>query len=255
MPPLPDALLAMPEVPSAGRGAQRRHLVDHQLLAAVGFLDGAAHRSAGPVHGQRERQVAEGVPRRDAQPQIPVLDVQLAPLVEATDVQQYGAGNDDREREDVNLTVEQRAERRRRRIGRVVERYGVDGLEERLRGRRTDERGRVQEAGRRVSLEIGELKLELSRQPHIVGVQERDEPAARPRDACVARAAGAKILLMQLHDLMGPVVNAQRRIVGRAIVDDDHLEVLVGLIEDRFERSRNRTAGVVRWNDDRHLWH
>ena len=113
----------------------------------------------------------------------------------------------------------------------------------------------MQETSRRVSLEVRKLQLELPRQPHVVGVQECDEPAARPRDAFVARASGTGIRLMQAHDPMRPVANAERRIVGRAIVDDDHLEVLVGLIEDRFERGRNRAAGVVRRNDDRHLWH
>ena len=49
MPSLPDALLAVSEMPIAGRPAQRRHLIDHQLLAAVRFLDRAAHRSARPV--------------------------------------------------------------------------------------------------------------------------------------------------------------------------------------------------------------
>jgi hypothetical protein len=78
-----------------------------------------------------------------------------------------------------------------------------------------------------------DLLLELRRPPAIVGIDERDQLAARDHAADVARAAGAGVRLAN-HD---EVVGARRCDANRrAVVDDDDLVVAERLRADRIER-------------------
>lgn len=64
----------------------------------------------------------------------------------------------------------------------------------------------------------------------VVGVQERDKVSARLVDAGVARRAAAAILLTDENDArVGEFLDHTRRIVFRAVVDDDNLEILIRL--------------------------
>ena len=108
----------------------------------------------------------------------------------------------------------------------------------------------MEQACRRKAAEIGDLALELSRQPHIVGVEEGDEVSARPGDAFVPRTARAAVALSYEYDPIRPLRDPQRRIVGRAVVDDDDLEFPVALCEHRGQGRSDGAAGVERRNDD-----
>src|SRR5262249_8414610 len=68
-----NAVLWRSRVLCARAFAERRRLFDDELLAAIRFFHGAAHRSAGSMHGERTVEISDRMARGDAQPKIPVL--------------------------------------------------------------------------------------------------------------------------------------------------------------------------------------
>ena len=85
--PLANARVAIAAMPRARVGADRRDGVDDELSPLKHLLDGRAQRPAETVDGERHRQVADGMARRDAQPEVPALNgARSAMLVEAARV-------------------------------------------------------------------------------------------------------------------------------------------------------------------------
>ena len=97
---------------------------------------------------------------------------------------------------------------------------------------------------------VRHLPLELPRQPHVVGVQKCDEAPARARDAFVAGAARPAVSLPHQNDAVSVFGDAQRRVVGRAVVDHDHLEGSIALREHGRQGRSDSPAGVECRDDD-----
>ncbi len=92
----------------------------------------------------------------------------------------------------------------------------------------------------------------------VVAVQEHDVRRPRPLDADVARQTASAAVLRQAHDadpgvLPGDLLGQLHRVVGRAVVDDQHLEVAQALAEHRPDRLRQVLAVVVPDDHDRHV--
>ena len=162
--------------------------------------------------------------RGNAQPQIPVLRMTVAEFAESTDLldhafrHHHGLGVD---REPCVKHVRKRVERRSWRRAAV--------------GNRSDN-ARAQHSCRRVTFEVVDLRSELLRHPLGVGIEKCDEMAAGRGGPGAAGPGGHGMRLVKAtkpssqcgwqraHDLL-----------CRAIVDEDDLEVLVGLREDGFQ--------------------
>ena len=253
--PIVDARGGISGVAAAHCPAQGRELFDHQPLAVERVLDGAAHRSAGSVDGERQRDIADEMVRRDAQPQVPVLDVELAALVEAADGGEHVRAHHYRQRVDVDRAMKQIAEYAARRLDGGVEGRRVGRLLDGRQRRGADERRGMEKSGLGIAIEIRNLPLQLPRQPHIVGVEEREQAAGRPPDPGVARARRPGVLLLDVLDAAAELCHAHLRVVGRSIVDDDHFAGAPGLREYGLQRGGNRVARVERRDDDGDVGH
>ena len=115
--------------------------------------------------------------------------------------------------------------------------------------------GRVREAGARALREGGDLALDLLRQPEVVVVEQRDELAPREGERLLATPGGALRVgvVDEPHDVRvaaDVVLDDGRRIVGRAVVDDDVLERAVGLPERRLDRLGDQLGPVPRRRED-----
>src|ERR1043165_535825 len=88
------------------------------------------------------------------------------------------------------------------------------------------------------------------REPDVVGIDEGDELAAGVAKGEVARDVGAGVLLREQRDLLAVLLDDRARAVGRAVVDDEELEVAVGLREDAVDGARNPALAVVHRQDD-----
>jgi hypothetical protein len=104
----------------------------------------------------------------------------------------------------------------------------------------------VQEAGLRVLGEVGDLALELARQPHIVGVKKGHVAAAGVPERLVAGAGRAAIGLAFVSDTPAPLCDFGAGVVGGSVVDDDDFVVGVGLLEDRLQGGRDSAPAVAR---------
>ena len=98
-----------------------------------------------------------------------------------------------------------------------------------------------------------EVRDRLARQP-VVGVDEHEQLAARPRHAGVARGPEARVLLAHEHEPRDPprrtlAAIAARR-VGRAVVDHHDLEVGERLRAQRREALRQVGLDAVDRHDD-----
>ena len=82
----------------------------------------------------------------------------------------------------------------------------------------------VHEADLGPALQQLDLTRELVRQPHVVGVEQRDVAAASPRDRAVRRDGRTLVLLIQHGDRIAERGEDRRRLVRRTVVDDDHLQ-------------------------------
>ena len=249
---LPKAFVGRGRMPLAGRLAQRRRLADDDLLTPKRLLDGAAHPASRTMDGQRQVDVADRIPGGDTQPEVPVLDVQLAPLVEATALEQHVPAGHHREGVDVEPAVKQIAVHPRRWFvdhlaGRRIQRF-----ERGARRRPAHHRGRVQEAGFGVLGEVGDLALEFARQPDIVGVEKGHQAAARAAERLVAGTRRAAVGLAFVSDTPAQPCDFGAGVVGGSVVDDDDFVVGVGLLEDRLQGGRNGAPAVVHGNSHSH---
>ena len=116
---------------------------------------------------------------------------------------------------------------------------------------------RVGEAGRRRLLERRPHRLQIGGQPEVVAVDEADEAAAGLGDAVVTGSRGALVLLPDEADarvLCLQRLDDRRRVVARAVVDDDELEVAPRLREDGADRRSDRATGVVGRHHCRERW-
>src|SRR5205085_10980505 len=115
--------------------------------------------------------------------------------------------------------------------------------------------GRVREAGARALHEGGDLALDLLRQPEVVVVEQRDELAPRQRERLLPAPGGALRVGVadETHDVRvaaDVVLDDGRRVVGRAVVDDDELERAVGLPKRRLDRLGEQLGPVPRRHED-----
>src|SRR5581483_3022295 len=97
--------------------------------------------------------------------------------------------------------------------------------------------------------QVADLDGELVREDDVVRVDERDELALRDLDPRVSRRRRAAVLLPEIADL-GKGLRDLAAAVGRAVVDDDHLERLVLKGEDALERLAQERLRVVDRDDD-----
>ena len=74
-----------------------------------------------------------------------------------------------------------------------------------------------------------------------------NRPRAR-RSASLRAPAGPQIRLVNVGDAIAPFRDLRRRIVGRAVVNDDDFVVAIGLGEHRLERGPDGPSRVERRN-------
>src|SRR6202035_3368136 len=101
----------------------------------------------------------------------------------------------------------------------------------------------------------GTLRGELARKPFVVVVEERDQLAARVLDTEVAGGGGGGAVSRdaQIADALLPSLpsaQASLRVVGRAVVADEHLEGSLRLGEHRAQRSLAGIGALVGGDDD-----
>ena len=98
--------------------------------------------------------------------------------------------------------------------------------------------------------------LELVRRPIVVVVDEADEIALGPRDPGVAGPARPRVALTEYLDAgVTDGLDQVRAVVRAAVVDDEELDVRVGLIEDRLECVADEALRVVERRDDGYEFH
>ena len=107
----------------------------------------------------------------------------------------------------------------------------------------------------RVRLEVGDLALEPVGQHDVVGVHAGDQRRLRQRAAGV-EGHGQATRLLSLHAdsriTLRRVGQDARRRVGRAVVDDDQLEVAQRLRQRRVERLAEKPLTVAHRHHDAH---
>jgi hypothetical protein len=113
------------------------------------------------------------------------------------------------------------------------------------------ERERVDERAIAIGIEDRDAVRELLGHPFVVVVEERDVLAGRRANAGVARCGEAAIALRDDADSIAEAREHRGGVVGRAIVDDDHLVVGVGLREHAGQRALDGRRAVVYCDDYR----
>ena len=97
------------------------------------------------------------------------------------------------------------------------------------------------------------MQRELRFEPEIVGVEKRDQIAARVFQTGVARFAEPAILLKEILDALvagDELLNDAASVVARPIVNNDQFTIGLSLSDDRPDGVGNVFAGVVSWHDD-----
>src|SRR5690606_26977466 len=86
----------------------------------------------------------------------------------------------------------------------------------------------------------------------VVGVEDRDVPAARERDSPVERVERVLVFLVMVADpRVGETVDDLGRAVGRAVVDDHQLEIVQALAEYAVDGGLDESRVVVRGHHHR----
>ena len=93
---------------------------------------------------------------------------------------------------------------------------------------------------------------DFGRPPQIVGIDRRDELALRHGNAVIARGSHAAIWLLQQFD--AGIVSRMKRdegrgFIGRAIIDNDDLQIAMGLRSNAAQRGIDRIRRVERGDD------
>src|SRR5712691_6073796 len=113
----------------------------------------------------------------------------------------------------------------------------------------------MQEPGRGVLSEVGDLALKLPREPDVVGIEEGDQAAPRAGDALIARMPWPAVRLISVRNTVAEFGDPPPGVVGRSIVDDDDFEIAVSLGKHRLERRRNGPPRVECRHDNRDIRH
>ncbi|CAL1240032.1 protein of unknown function [Candidatus Methylocalor cossyra] len=101
-----------------------------------------------------------------------------------------------------------------------------------------------------VSGQRGHQFLEAGACPFIVGVEKRDVAAPRLPEPEIAGRADAAVVLVEHPDpWVVEAGEAGGRVIGRTIVDDDQLEVAVGLRQDAGNAPLDQPSAVVARHD------
>jgi hypothetical protein len=239
----------------AGRAvARERRLDDLELVVAVGMERGHA-RVVHAVQHVPPRQLGDARDARQPQPVVvilaaPQVGAERADVVDDRAAQHQRARQDDRRHEQV--MVEPPGLRGVQRV--VRGRVGIVGHGSPVRAacvRPPDMPRRVHAADRRIAREHPQLRVELARQPDVVRIEERHERRARLGERAVARDGGALVGLRQHAHRRAARARGGDRVVGRAVVDHDDLDVTDALREDAVERLADVGAGVVGRHHDR----
>ncbi len=113
----------------------------------------------------------------------------------------------------------------------------------------------------RMRRQDGDLRVQLVREPDVVGVEERDELALGVRDPQVAGRAHAFVdvtLVLQIVNLPGEPLGVRprdrRAAIRRSIVDEKELPVVESLRQDAVDRVREELVGVQEDDDDGYDW-
>src|ERR1700683_2336489 len=88
------------------------------------------------------------------------------------------------------------------------------------------------------------LAAQLFGLPQIVRIEKRDQRRIRERDAAISRRRRTA----SLASLDGSAIESRELFqgsVGRAVIDDDQLEVRIALREHRFDRIGHHRAAVI----------
>ena len=109
----------------------------------------------------------------------------------------------------------------------------------------------VHEPHRRIGAQQRDLRFQLAREPFVVRVQEREHVAAGARRAGVAGGGDAAIGLPHGGHAAVVAVEDGGGVVGRAVVDDDHLGRRQRLREDALDAAGQEARVVERRDHDR----
>src|ERR1044072_5333341 len=90
------------------------------------------------------------------------------------------------------------------------------------------------------------LQLEFLWKPDVIGIKERDQLALGDSDSVVTRGRNALVFLANVFDFAIVRLNHVGSVVDRPVVDDDDLEILVGLAYDAVNRRADVGRGIVR---------
>ncbi len=105
--------------------------------------------------------------------------------------------------------------------------------------------------------EAGEPELELPGGPCIVGVEQGHEITPAQGDSPVAGRGHAAVRVKEVtHPRVIPIgpLDQVARVVGRAVVDDEDLGVLVSLGPDAVDRLADAVGAVERRDDHADQW-
>ncbi len=95
-------------------------------------------------------------------------------------------------------------------------------------------------------------QFEILGQPQIVAVEETDELPAGKRDAGVTRRGRPAVWLRhQAHARVYNPFNRLPRLIGRTIIDDDNLEIRLGLRQSGEDCRRYCPSRIEGWHDNR----
>ena len=94
------------------------------------------------------------------------------------------------------------------------------------------------------------LRRDLPRQPDVVGVEQRDEFAARQGQAGVPRRRHAAIRPEHVADRRAVGFDPPPRVVGGPVVHNNQFQPPVRLAEDAVDGTLNDVAAVVRRQDN-----
>ena len=96
-----------------------------------------------------------------------------------------------------------------------------------------------------------DLGVELPRAEGVVGIEKRDEFAARIGETAISCGRDAAVLLEQVADTRPITLDHTLRIVGGPVVDDDDLVIVVRLGEHALDGRTDDGRAVVRRDHDR----
>ena len=113
----------------------------------------------------------------------------------------------------------------------------------------------MDEARLLIGFEQRDLAGKLLRVPPVVGIEKGDVLAVGFLNGPVARGAKTPVGVLHIKDALSEAGGDGRSVIGGAVVDDDDLDVRVGLGEDAFDGLGEIPTVVVAGNDGRDSRH